>query len=1371
MTIEKLAQTYWLPDRDGSVGTYSENLVSEIMRIHITSNHKLTSTSVLTLERLQYFERYLWPQCRLVKEMSDSHTMSILLMLNEKYQQGTIQSAWNLVGNDDSAFTRLFDSILTMAMDRVLLPAEKTRKERVGGLDPITALSIIVQFLNACFDSLETTLVRKCVMPLVGLSLWHHIRETAGPLIEREFDRVPQLRRLWKHAIKQCSLTNKKLNAEEVARNQRNRDFIPLLVTDFIQKQLSLENSWDLVYCVQFIAFLVSLELQLPTRRYLNQLLRDFQIIQLCQQSPISQNQRFGEQLERLCHVVYFPVNDLTGHALAESEYVEMQYRDVVELQQLAFERYPQELESLALSGVAQLVNDGAKGLLERLDALEDKILFGLAVGVGIRTKSLLDPSAENSRGFVLQAFVERYQRRQTIGDRVSEISIYPTEKLLFASDVLDQTDNYQGHTAFIENTVASTTGGIRYPTLPVSRINMQFLTLHDYLERSFELYRLESAYGIREDIDDAVNRLQPKITYETEQETSVGNTHFEGWAKMAIPLRSVNVVDVKRPQIGEKTPSMVRADITLDLSDYIDTVRKEWDAEMRPRDILMLLSVVASGSTSKESRVRECVQYVRGCEIECRLDSSTGKPIENAAEKDKNDCIRMFRVLLDTHQYRMDTASRPGGKQGVHGALNVVVRRRPQQNNFKAVLDTIRGMMTSSLVLPEWLSTAFLGYGDPHTAVSSALLCLLNPTEHSEETVSIDFGDTFVSESHLRASFAANQQIELLDDEFSPASSCTIDWMSNKKSLTVRTAVDKVGVLSNELLKRKRNSVEFTPAQVSAIGSASSEGLSLIVGPPGTGKTDVAVQIVSNLYHAHPGQKILLITHSNMALNQLFGKIVDRDIEPRHLLRLGHGEEDLDSTERYSKAGRVDSYLERRQQLLDEVQALAESMQIRGDFGSSCENAHLFYITQVKVRWESYQRQVTMGKEGVEFPFAQYFAQKQQSISANNSSIEEMAGCFDYLRGMFDELQDIQPFELLRSNQERSNYLLTNQARIVAMTCTHAALKRQELLVLGFAYDSVVMEEAGQILDIESFIPLALQQGRQQGGLKRLVMIGDHNQLPPVVKNSGLRAYANMEQSLFSRLVRLGVPYVELNRQARARPEIADLYRYRYQDLGDLKSLVEQGPFAQPFNVGFKHTYQFIDVADFNGQGESEPSRYFYQNLGEAEYMVAVFQYMRLLGYPASSIALLTTYNGQRALVNDVLERRCGWSEFFGRPKTVSTVDQYQGQQSDYVLLSLVRTRGHVGHIRDVRRLTVALSRARLGLYVFGRRALFENCYELSQSMDKLKGNMLELCLDEHNANFSDMGNSSSRASTFIDGVEMMGKLVCSMVGKKGLV
>ena len=68
-----------------------------------------------------------------------------------------------------------------------------------------------------------------------------------------------------------------------------------------------------------------------------------------------------------------------------------------------------------------------------------------------------------------------------------------------------------------------------------------------------------------------------------------------------------------------------------------------------------------------------------------------------------------------------------------------------------------------------------------------------------------------------------------------------------------------------------------------------------------------------------------------------------------------------------------------------------------------------------------------------------------------------------------------------------------------------------------------------------------------------------------------------------------------------------------------------------------------------------------------------------------------------------------------------MTTVDRYQGQQNDYIILSLVRTKT-VGHIRDVRRLVVAMSRARLGLYVLARVSLFQNCFELRPAFSQVK-------------------------------------------------
>lgn len=96
------------------------------------------------------------------------------------------------------------------------------------------------------------------------------------------------------------------------------------------------------------------------------------------------------------------------------------------------------------------------------------------------------------------------------------------------------------------------------------------------------------------------------------------------------------------------------------------------------------------------------------------------------------------------------------------------------------------------------------------------------------------------------------------------------------------------------------------------------------------------------------------------------------------------------------------------------------------------------------------------------------------------------------------------------------------------------------------------------------------------------------------------------------------------------------------------------QNPAFLAANPGFGYDYQLINVPDFNGRGESEPMPYYYQNLGEAEYVVSVYMFMRLLGYPANKISILTTYNGQKDLLRDIVRMKCEGHPLIGRPHKV---------------------------------------------------------------------------------------------------------------------
>ena len=83
-------------------------------------------------------------------------------------------------------------------------------------------------------------------------------------------------------------------------------------------------------------------------------------------------------------------------------------------------------------------------------------------------------------------------------------------------------------------------------------------------------------------------------------------------------------------------------------------------------------------------------------------------------------------------------------------------------------------------------------------------------------------------------------------------------------------------------------------------------------------------------------------------ALNQLFEKIIGLDIEERHLLRLGHGEEALETEKDFSRYGRVNFVLAQRLELLEEVARLQQSLGVDGDVSYTCETAGHFFLYQV---------------------------------------------------------------------------------------------------------------------------------------------------------------------------------------------------------------------------------------------------------------------------------------------------------------------------------------------------------------------------------------------------------------------------------------
>ena len=1311
--LTQLSMKVWAPQVPPDHRVYIPDLINDIYQRECL-NSGFSTRRLMILELSQYLENYLWPHFH--PGSSKQHVMSIVAMVNEKFREGL--QPWIVFEQFPDRFPCFFHSVLEKCLSS---EKEVRMKEQLH----------MLIFLVHCFNSLAVDLVREQVWQLVSFSSWTNLLPAR---LEKELHANPGLKRAWK------KLTKRDAAMDEITRltAEKERKFLTRLFHKFLRVLYRIPEAGDggrvsrldIAYCERFMELLIDLEAQLPTRRYFNTLLDDSHLIVLCSLAPLvsrPEGNLFSQLLEILKFYAGFEINDQTGMPLTIHGVTSIHYGKIASLQRAAFKNYS-DLRMFALSNISRI--DTRESLKKHFTPLPYETLHNIASYL-----CLVPPYAPDvekfSKVFLIELIVSHHERRKSQLDVLNQTPLYPTEEILWNENVVPSA-YYSGESC-----------------LALPKLNLQFLTLHDYLLRNLQLFQLESTYEIRLDIEDALSRMKPRITPQ-------GEAIFLGWARMAQKVQAFSVNEVGRTNVGESWPSRVRGDVTVSLNVHPD-VRLEWES-LRKHDVCFLMTVHPSLSVVNVDELAERrsfkeemgVRYIRGCEIEGLLDEE-GKLIEEGPGDSKPSFStneRTFRVLLDPNQYQLDmNQNLKLSQEDVHASFNVFLRRKPKENNFKAVLETTRELMNTECVVPEWVHNIFLGYGDPGDA---------NYTKLSHSTHTFDFNDTFLNLEHLMYCFPQYRVSCTIEDPTLQVPPFKVTFPNSRKRRHTDTAsISQPDDLSNVITvepyvtanrgpypydQPKRNTIPFTPTQVEAITSGMHPGLTMVVGPPGTGKTDVAVQIISNLYHNFPEQRTLIVTHSNQALNQLFEKIMRLDIEERHLLRLGHGEEELETEKDFSRFGRVNYILQLRLDMLEEVRRLQESLNVPGDVSYTCETAGHFFLYQVRSRWERYRTEIKPadGEQGDAakvndcFPFHEYFSNAPQPLFRGSSFQEDLAvaeGCFTHIKRLFDQLNEFRAFELLRSGMDRINYLLIKTAKVIAMTCTHAAMKRHSFVELGFKYDNVIMEEAAQILEIETFIPLMLQTTEDNfNRLKRVILIGDHNQLPPVIKNMAFQKFSNMEQSLFTRFIRLGVPAIHLDAQGRARPSLRQLYGWRYERLGDLPHILDH-PEYRCANPGFCFEFQVVNVEDFNGRGEQEPNPYFFQNLGEAEFSVALFMYMRLQGYPPDKITILSTYNGQKHLIRDILRQRCADNPAFGLPEKVTTVDRYQGQQNDYIILSLVRTKA-VGHLRDVRRLVVAMSRARLGLYLFARVGLFQNCFELSPAFRLLTRHPLALHL-----------------------------------------
>jgi helicase required for RNAi-mediated heterochromatin assembly 1 len=271
----------------------------------------------------------------------------------------------------------------------------------------------------------------------------------------------------------------------------------------------------------------------------------------------------------------------------------------------------------------------------------------------------------------------------------------------------------------------------------------------------------------------------------------------------------------------------------------------------------------------------------------------------------------------------------------------------------------------------------------------------------------------------------------------------------------------------------------------------------------------------------------------------------------------------------------------------------------------------------------------------------------------------------------------------------------LLSQQRIIG--CTTTGLSKYRALISALRPRIILVEEAAETM--EAPVTAACLPS-----LEHLILVGDHQQLRPHTQVHAFEDepyYLNL--SLFERLVRNDVAYSTLTKQRRMIPEIrrllAPIYEDTLKDHDSVKDLANRPPVE-----GMGGTNSFFFCHEWPEARDHNMSCY---NDLEAKMIAGFVDYMVLNGLDPRKITLLTFYNGQRRCLIRDLRHHQNSQALFG--VKVVTVDGYQGEENDIVILSLVRSnRKHaIGFLSSENRACVALSRAKRGFYLFGNAEL----------------------------------------------------------------
>ena len=279
----------------------------------------------------------------------------------------------------------------------------------------------------------------------------------------------------------------------------------------------------------------------------------------------------------------------------------------------------------------------------------------------------------------------------------------------------------------------------------------------------------------------------------------------------------------------------------------------------------------------------------------------------------------------------------------------------------------------------------------------------------------------------------------------------------------------------------------------------------------------------------------------------------------------------------------------------------------------------------------------------------------------------------------------------MLREDADRVEYQITEDLldRTEVIACTLVGSTHH--LLRDRTFRSVFIDEASQALEPACWIPVLKAH--------RLIMAGDHLQLPPTVKS--LEAAKNgLVDTLFEKAIKNTGTSVMLEIQYRMHPDIMKFSsEYFYE--GRLKAADMVNDRIEN-EVGERLV--FIDTAGCGFEEEVNPETLSTFNVEEANLLI---QHLSSLVLEGNDVGIIVPYKAQVLLLQDLLQSHPCFDQT-RESITINTVDAFQGQEKDVIYIGLTRSnaKGEIGFLKEYRRMNVAMTRAKLKLVMIGDSA-----------------------------------------------------------------